>query len=777
MENIKQLLSSCDFAKFGTMTEDIYTLTDKRYSEPRLTIRKERPRVCVTADILPRIRLALDNPEYTVAADAFRTYINEEYDGVLGEPQKDFLNRKGFHNFYPRGLAIIEAKAMNYLLTGEEKYGYEAIYALFNFIDTMNIPYIASDGCREHGYAMFIAAEVYDWCYDLFTGEQRLALIAAVETRLCAGQVGDPSLTEIADYKLKMEIGFPPVRQSGINGHGAEAQLMRDYLAFAIAIYDENPSWWELCAGRLQDDYIPFRADYLKTGLYPQGTSNYMAHRFYADMYSAWLFTCATGTNPYTNIEEVITSVFAMELPDGNSIFACGDGPTVGNINRYRHVALISASVTRNPLHWACAKAAGAFTESQVGHTCITAASFLIFVSGGSPTVADRYEYLPVQLYNGYHLGMLTSRARWYDPSAPAMQMKIGVKSTFGHDHGDGGTFQIYYKAPLAHGAGLYDYSSHFQTHFYHSCTIAHNGLIFFDPTRSKPESDVLAEKWYSGSQRHRRAIGDWFTADQCITGEVTGVEYGYKDEAKKESAYAYLAGNIAAAYSGEVSYASRQMLNVYTDDTDFPMVFFVRDDFTVTSPEIEKKFLFHIVTPDAPVMTDNTVTVENGGGRLVLTSLTDDALLEGIGGKGHQHWIAGQECLSYSGRFDTHWGRVEISLPVGPLDGGFMHVLYVTDAGSDKKPPVPVRINGENVIGARFGSYAALFAADRDFRTESFSFSMEEAGCVYLCGISAGEWQISANGEPVTVCTATDEGRMIVWKCPAGTITVCKKH
>ena len=118
MEQIREKLNCFDFAKFGTMTEDIYALTDKRYSTPRLTIRRERPRVCVTAEILPRIREALNNPEYSVAADTFRAYINEEYDGILGEPEMNFLNRKGFHNFYPRGLAIIEAKAMNYLLTG-----------------------------------------------------------------------------------------------------------------------------------------------------------------------------------------------------------------------------------------------------------------------------------------------------------------------------------------------------------------------------------------------------------------------------------------------------------------------------------------------------------------------------------------------------------------------------------------------------------------------------------------------------------------------------------
>ncbi|MBE6931418.1 MAG: hypothetical protein E7463_14185 [Ruminococcaceae bacterium] len=547
---------------------------------------------------------------------------------------------------------------------------------------------------------------------------------------------------------------------------------MRDYLSFSIAIYEDNPSWWELCAGRLQDDYIPFRADYLKTGLYPQGTS-YMAHRFYSDLYSAWLYTCGTGENPYTNIEDVITSVFAMELPDGVSVFACGDGPTIGNINRYRHVALISASVTRNPLHWACAKAAGAFSLSEVGHTCITAASFLIFVSGGSPTVADRYEYLPVQLYNGHHLGLLTSRARWYDPSAPAVQMKIGVKSTFGHDHGDGGTFQIYYKGLLAHAAGLYDYSSHFQTHFYHACTIAHNGLLFFDPDRLKPDSDVLAEKWYSGSQRHRRGIGDWFTADHCITGEVTGVESGFKDEAKLESKYAYLAGNIAAAYNGEAEYASRQMLAVYTDDPDFPLVFFVRDDLTASSPEIRKIFLFQIVTPDAPLMVGRTVTVEKDGGRLTLTCLTDEATIEGIGGEGHHHWIAGQECRSYSNRFDGHWGRIEISLPTGSCDGGFMNVFYVTDAGSKKTPPTVTKLSGDGITGAVCGRTAAVFAESRTRANEALSFTIDCACSVYLSGIAAGSWKVFADGKEIGSYLSSEEGGMIVFDAPAGSISV----
>ncbi len=80
---------------------------------------------------------------------------------------------------------------------------------------------------------MYMASEVYDWCYDLWTPAERTKIISEC-TALASG----------------MEMGWPPSGQGAQTGHGAEAQLLRDFMALAIAAYDERPDLWNFIAGR-----------------------------------------------------------------------------------------------------------------------------------------------------------------------------------------------------------------------------------------------------------------------------------------------------------------------------------------------------------------------------------------------------------------------------------------------------------------------------------------------------------------------------------------------
>jgi len=776
IDEVKAKLNEFDFAKFGKATADITKLSGKKYSAPRQTMKSEHPRVALTADMLPAIRAAMENPEYKNAVSIFKSQAEQEYTGILGEPMKDFQGRKGLHNHDKRGLSIIEAKALNYLLTDDAVYGYEAILAMLNFLDTLDIQWINSDGCRDYGYTMFVAAEVYDWCYPLLTDEMKSALIAGVEKRVCAGQVGDPSFTSTAAYKLKMEMGFPPTGQSGVNGHGSEMQLLRDYLAFSIAIHDENPSWWTFCAGRLQDEFIPFRVDYYKTGTYPQGSS-YVNTRFFSDLYSAWLYMKATGENPYTGIGAVVPSIFSTMLPDGKSVYGAGDSALIPKITSYRNIAILTGAVTGDPVAWACAKYASTdFDATGTGYTAITPASYLIFVSGGTESAADIWANLNVIQYNGYHMGQLVSRSQWENENAPSTWMKMGVKTTANHEHGDAGTFQIYYKGMLSGDGGLYSNYGHYQTRYYHQSTISHNGLLIANPALADPKSSNADKKWYTGSQIIRQSVTDWMTSSACDIGTLTGMKYACKDEKNSQAKYAYIAGDITKSYaSSTVDYVGRRMLTVYTDNPDFPMALFVYDDITSDSPEYKKTFLLQIKSPNAPVIAGNTVTTENGGGRLVLTSLTDGVTLEGIGGKGKQQYINGMECRSDANKTDEHWGRVEISHPTDSRDDTFLSVLYVTDAGQTKAAPAVTRLTGAGLEGAAFGNIAVIFASDRDGNTAVLETTVPGEGSVeyYISGLYAGTWNVGVNGESVGSFTAEEGEGMITFTAPAGEVII----
>lgn len=718
------------------------------------------PRLMVTAEMLPAIKETMAKEEYKGAVEMFWGYANAEYDGVLGEPMENFNNRKGVHNFDYEGIATIEAKAFAYLLTGERHYAEEALYAIKNFILTLRVPYITSDQCREYGLAMYTAAKVYDWCFDILTEDDKYQLTAGVETKLCQGYVEDEAWIQrwkengYIDPIFKMEVGFPPVRQGAVVGHGAEAQILRDYLGMAIAIYDEKPDWWEFIGGRVMDEYVAFRNDYFpKTGIPPQGISCYAKHRHYADLYSALLFKIATGINPYLGMEETVRSIAICELPDKRRAFGSGDGAPLPPASAVSTVAMLASALNGDAT---LRRAVKDFTEDYAkaigNHTSGISATAFLTLSSLSPEPAEsRYEGYPTILYNGGYLAQYMTRARWNDENAPATFMKMGVRSSANHEHDDAGTFLIYYKGPLSTAGGCYNNYGHYHNQHFHQATISHNGILVYNPAYKDD-----CKGWYSGSQRYNWNAGatleQWLENDNAF-GTLISHADGYKNTEKTESDFAYVAGNIANAYpAGTVDSLERRMLTVYTDDKDFPLAFFAYDDITSCDESFKKTFLLQISAMEAPTVSGNTVITENEGGKLVLTSLMDSPVITPLGGRVYteegkydpdnstNYLINGVNCRTLGGVDDKHWGRVEIS-PADPAKRDkLLHAIYVTDRDSAKAAPTVEHICTEGGVSARIGDTVAVFVESFDVCSVALELGDGDKSC-YVCGLKAGKW------------------------------------
>ena len=58
--------------------------------------------------------------------------------------------------------------------------------------------------------------------------------------------------------------------------------------------------------------------------------------------------------------------------------------------------------------------------------------------------------------------------------------------------------------------------------------------------------------------------------------------------------------------------------------------------------------------------------------------------------------------------------------------------------------------------------------------RSTAFSFSVTRSGDVtyYVSGVKAGDWTISVGGKTETV-TATEDGGLLVFTAPAGSVTL----
>lgn len=774
--------SSCaEILLFRSYTVDIGT---PKWGYPPTSPSEEHPRLLLNAGTLPEIRKSLraDGAQ----AIAFRAFLESALpsDGILGNTYDH--GSGNVHNLEYEYLEIIQAKALGYLAYCDPYYGYQAIYYMKNILKSLEIVKMANDQCRDYGYVMFTAAIVYDWCYALLTEEDKIQLIAGVENCLCQGENQAGS---------KTEVGFPPSGGRSVAGHACEYIILRDYLSFAIAIYGDNDSWWNYIGGRVYNDFLPMRNYYYQSGTTHQGTGTYITARFVGDLYSAWMLRTATGENPYVNMEAVLRSCLSYEFTPGVLL---GDGDGGGDAVdgfRYMDIAYISAYLFGDSTVLAHADVllGDNIISCEVhkrGYMGINSPLYMALTGlcDISPT-EDRYENMELICYNGTPVGQYIVHSAWNSPETLVIYMRIKERSTANHEHADTGTFEIYYKGALTSDGGIYGSPGHPHCEYYHQATISHNGLIIYNPQKSAED-----DGWYSGGQRNinnnSSNVNAWLNSTVMKTGQVTDMQYAYTEDGTAPL-YAYIAGNITAAYDAEtVSYVGRRMLSVFTGDEEFPMVFFVYDDITATDASYEKRFLLQISSPDAPVIDNGTKTVitENGDGRLVLTCLSDNVEINGRGGrnsgaynatKSQNYLINGKQCVSNSRTHDDgHWGRVEIVYKGNAATSTFMNVIYVTDRGNENMASVVRTTSDKGMTGGVFNeSVAALFATSRT-RATSLLFCEthgSDSMTYYVSGVAMGSWQVNVNGKSVGIFEATKDGGLLTFEAPAGMVEISR--
>ena len=324
----------------------------------------------------------------------------------------------------------------------------------------------------------------------------------------------------------------------------------------------------------------------------------------------------------------------------------------------------------------------------------------------------------------------------------------------------------------LAGDTGSYDKYGDPHHYWYHQATVAHNSLLIYNPALADTDRG-----YYSGGQTHKWECHDfavWQNDREHKTGTVTGLSCGYADEKKTKPTYGYIAGDITPAYDETtVSEVTRRFLTVFdTGNTDVPMILFVFDRITANDPTFKKTFLLHV--PAEPKLDGHTVSVERGEGKLVLQSIFGCDLIEKIGGTGKNYVVNGEQLAPCKGGDDGFWGRVEISPTPGRATDDLLNVLFVTDAGKTpawKAAPIETDV----AAGAVIGDVAALFVRNADRRAEPFSVPLAGEGeyTVYLAGVAAGNWSVTLDGVAVATATATEDGGLLVFRAPAGDLSL----
>ena len=767
VNQVKAKLSNFTDSDFGGASSTIRTDLGKGKTYNYLNVnptKGQHPRVMFNENDIAGINRALNNGMNEAAAKEFRRQVALMETGSLPAAYEHGSN--GTHNFNGQVLSNIMALALDYRLSGSKISGYQAILAAKNYLKTIDVQSFKPDPERTMGNIMYAMACVYDWCYDLMTKTDKDQIVAGVQHKCCES--------------VHMEVGFPPSGQGSIAGHGCEFQILRDYLSFAIAIFDEYPGWWNYVGYRFYNEYVPARNEFYRAGMVPQGVSQYVQIRFASDCYAALLIKAMSGSLPFDEegMHQVILTIHSYELPNEYT-FASGDGSNTTSVNQIKKVMEfgMASMITSHLFGDATVRALyenGKYSysifgdgqyglEQTVGYAC----EELICSSGEVKAAKNLHAGMSLIVYNGGWLGQTIARNNW-GASQAAVLMKIGVRADSNHGHQDAGQFQIWYKGMLAGDSGAYASYNTDHWRYYHQATIAHNSLLI---------DNGGSGTYYCGGQiSHTQETGSlsgWM-GGSYETGVVTGHEEGYLDDAKTKVKYAYIAGDIAKAYgTSTATTVDRRMLAVYeTGNNSVPMFFFVFDDITAKSASYKKTFLLH--TTSEPTISGKTVTVTAGQGKLILQSVLGGDSITKVGGEGNNYKVNGKQITPNRYELDGYWGRVEISPNTGSATSCLLNVIYVCDTSKDPNLTAQA-VSGSEVKGAVIGNVAAVFISSPTRQSATFTFTAPGSGDLtyYVSGVRAGNWSVRTAGATQTV-KATEDGGMLVFTAPAGgTVTV----
>ena len=779
--NWKQIIDGYERNTFGdSILLDMYAeLGRERKLPPISPTSGQHPRVLLTKEMLPAVRAAMDKEIFSAARAEYEALVSTESDGVLPPSFLHEKGRLGHHNVDYRLLAVIQAKAFRYLLTELDEHGYEAIAMMLNYMKSLDLKWINSDQCREFGLIIYTAACVYDWCYCLLDEKTKFLFTSAVEHKMLRGRTED---TVHSTYGgIKTEMGFPPSHQGAVSGHGSEFQLQRDYLSYAIAIYDEIPGWWEFIGYRFFSEYVVTRRIYYATGMYPQGMSCYAPWRYLGDLYGAWLIKALTGKSPYSpDVARVVHSFAANETAD-KGMFPSGDSNRTTMHTMTAFSGVLTAHLYEDATSLAIAKwLECGYSIFTYGVANVTPTEFFICVSGGVEPIRDHHDGLDKILYHDGYLGQLITRNSWEKDAAVSFA-KIGQRTTSNHDHQDAGHFQIYYKGLLTTDEGIYSGYGTPQWAYYHQGSVGHNCLLVENPalidTEPKYDENGRLQNafryWYCGGQirPHTEASGyaEWLDGS-FERAELRGVKWGFEDDCDTPK-YSYISGDLTKSYPRDtVDFISRSMLTAYTGNPDAPMLFFVCDRIDAKAPDFKKTFLLQ-APADAPTVCGKTVTLTAKDGKLTLTSLLGGDHIEAIGGSPETNaMIRGHQCMDVK---TPYWGRVEISPSLGNKSDNLLNVMYVSDRESDVSlTPTLVTSRCGSFVGASICGVTALFSTEKQYQKTSLCFDAP-AGDVYVAGLTSGKWIVSVNGARLCEKRVRVEEGMLEFSVLGGEITL----
>ena len=678
-------------------------------------------------------------------------------------------------------LSYAEAKAFYYQMYGDKKRGREAVEAILKTAD-----WEIGDGqdiTRVYGTAIEGLSIVYDWCYDLTTAAERQKMI------------------EIAiGWASFMEIGWPPNLQGSLVGHGAETQFLRDDLSFAIATYDERPDIWNYIGGKFYAQYAPERQWHLKSQLNHQG-ANYGGYRNSSSGYGYLLITGMGLPEPYSGYlvgTDSYSHRIYLRRPDGMP-FMDGD---LFNYDPMEYIdegggdLIVELACSKDPLIKDELMRAMRMTD-KAGNVKtslgVTPDKWIIF---SQPNVerASRAG-MPLSYYFNSPMGVMAARTGWGDSlNSPTVvaEMKVGEYWFGNHQHKDSGSFQLYYKGPLATESGFYQNGVFYGSADHYNYTmqsIAHNTMLVYDPNEDKTDFMGMAndggQRWPHGIQQ--TTYENILTDPQHHRANVEAHEIDPKNRMTPE--YTYLKGDLTNAYSDKISDYKRSFMFLNLENDTVPAALIVFDKLTVSNPSFEKTWLLHgqqnpqingtrTIWKSNPYV--NKDTGERYTGKMVHDALlpTSDRVSLKVASGPEIGWnnIRGTNYAHPQTAADREENtyRLEISPTDSKDTNYFLNVMQVTDE-TNSSYLTPKLVETDKMYGVKISDRVVMFSKSGNKISGKTAITTDGGKAKYtVCDMEAGTYKITSGGAEQTAAVS-EEGGVLSFEAEGGTVEIEK--
>lgn len=655
---------------------------------------------------------------------------------------------RGFRYYFEmRGVTSrVQVQALDYLVYGDKK---QARAAITSMLDTLQRTDFGTKGdlSRASGVMLMCGAMVYDWCYDQLKPAEKKAYV--------------DSFVRIAKT---MECGYPPKNNEPIAGHSSEWMILRDMLSAGIAIYDEYPDMYNHVVKLLFKDYLPVRNFIYSGHNYHQGTG-YVNVRFSNDLFSLWILDRMGAGAIYDSSQQFVLYDFIYRRrPDGQVMPAGDVNPNRKSFPSYSLPAMLASSY---------------YSDEYLAHEYelkprIESHCYIFDILWRNFDLkAKAPNELPLSRYSGSPFGWMIARTSWGANSVIA-EMKINEQFVGNHQHLDGGSFQLYYKGPLAIDAGAYNgssggYNSPHNKNFFKR-TIAHNSLLVYNPDEKFASWNYGGEgkTEFADNDGGQRMPGDrWETcrsfkdllSKDYTTGKV--LAHGFGPDAHTPD-YTYLKGDITQAYTDKVKEAKRSFVFLNLQSDDVPAAFIVFDKVVSSNPDFKKFWLLHSIEEPSIDGTQFTIQrTKNGDSGLlrnqVLLPEAKDLRIEKVGGKGKEFWVFGTNYANDAlpARPDEANERGEWRVEVSPLapaeDNYFLNVMQVAD-NTCKQMNEAKRIDADRVVGVQIADRVVTFSKNCEPLSGKFGIQVGGTNTLkfVLTDLVPGTWQIKKEGKVI---------------------------